>query len=202
LLPRRLQARLALPLPGAAAMRTMGVELSYGRHFMPPPADARRAAVALLIYPHAGLWYLPLTLRPAHLREHAGQVSLPGGSLEAGEDVEAGAWRELEDELGVSPRDITPLGRLTPIYIFASNFFVTPCVATCASRPDFRADEREVAEILEWPLDVLHDSAAQGEMEIERRGLKFRAACWEYAERRVWGASALILAELKAILEQ
>jgi 8-oxo-dGTP pyrophosphatase MutT (NUDIX family) len=199
-LTRRLRERLSQPLPGPAVMRAMSVQLAYGRHFMPPPHDARQAAVAVLVYPHAGLWYTPLTLRQAHLREHSGQVSFPGGSLETGESAEAGAWRELEEELGIGVDGMEPLGRMTPLYIYGSNFHVTPCLAVAKVRPVFRPSELEVAEVLEWPLDVLHDPAARGEMWIERRQVRFRANCWEYAGRRVWGASALILAELAALL--
>jgi 8-oxo-dGTP pyrophosphatase MutT (NUDIX family) len=158
--------------------------------------------VAVLLYPHAGLWYVPLTLRPAHLREHAGQVSLPGGSLDDGESPDAGAWRELWEELGIAETDFEPLGRLTPIYIFSSNFYVMPCLALARARPKFRPSDREVAEVLEWPLDVLNDPAARGDMWIERHRVRFRARTWEYAGRRVWGASALILAELAAVLAQ
>jgi 8-oxo-dGTP pyrophosphatase MutT (NUDIX family) len=147
------------------------------------------------------LWYTPLTLRPAHLRAHSGQVSFPGGSLDGDESPAAGAWRELEEELGVGRDLFEPIGAMTPLYIFGSNFYVTPCLAVAGRRPAFRPSELEVAEVLEWPLDLLHDPAARGEMWIERQHVRFRTNCWEYAGRRVWGASALILAELAALLQ-
>lgn len=195
----QLEHRLRLPLPGRAAMTAWSPQLAYGRHFAPPPSTARQAAVAVLLYPIEQQWHVALTLRPEHLTAHAGQVSLPGGSLDARETVEAGAWRELEEELGVSRATITPLGQLTPIYIFVSNFFVTPCVAFARERPAFRPSPDEVAEVIEWPLSVLKDQATRSEMWIERRALGFRAPCWEFRGRRVWGASAVILGELSAL---
>lgn len=199
-LPAQLAARMHQPLPGPAAMRTWSPQLAYGRHFVPPPENARRAAVAVLLYPHEGEWYVPLTLRPAHLSEHAGQVSLPGGSLEAGESPDVGAWRELEEELGVPRVAFAPLGQLTPLYVFISNFHVVPCLAIGHARPEFRPSPAEVAQVIEFPLSALRDPETRGEMWIERRAVRFRAPCWDFGGQRIWGASALILGELAALL--
>jgi 8-oxo-dGTP pyrophosphatase MutT (NUDIX family) len=195
-----LQTRLAGDLPGPAAMRGWSPQLAYGRHFVPPPSDARRAAVAVLLYPRDNEWHLALTLRPAHLSTHAGQVSLPGGSLDAGETVEQGALRELEEELGVPRTSPQPLGRLTPLYIFSSHFYVTPCVSWLAREVEFCPCADEVAAVIEWPLAVLTTPHSQQEMLIERRELRFQARCWQRDSVQVWGASALILAELAALV--
>ena len=195
-----LRARLAGELPGPAAMRGWSPQLAYGRHFVPPPSDTRRAAVAVLLYRRADDWYVALTLRPPHLSTHAGQVSLPGGSLEAGEMPEEGALRELEEELGVPRAWPESLGRLTPLYIFSSHFYVTPCVSWLAREAEFHPCADEVAAVIEWPLSVLTSPTSQQEMLIERRGLRFRARCWQCDAVQVWGASALILAELAALV--
>ncbi len=199
-LPHLLAARLGQRLPGAAAMRAWSPQMAYGRHFVPPPASARRAAVAVLLYPHHEAWHVALTLRPAYLNEHGGQVSLPGGSLESGETVEQAAWRELEEELGVKLAEFESLGQLTPLYIFVSNFYVVPCLAIAQVRPEFQPSPGEVEEVIELPLDVLNDPGHCGEMWIERHALRFRAPCWSYAGHRIWGASALILSEVAALL--
>jgi 8-oxo-dGTP pyrophosphatase MutT (NUDIX family) len=167
---------------------------------VPPPENARQSAVALLLYPHQGEWYLPLTLRPATLSHHASQVSLPGGSLDAGESPETGAWRELAEELGIVRETFAPLGRLTPLYIFISNFFVIPCVAVAHERPAFRPSPSEVEAVLELPLTTLLSQTVQETMWIERGNLRFRAPCWHIAGQRVWGASAMILGELAKVL--
>lgn len=197
-----LQQRLRQPLPGAVPMRAWAPRLAYGRHFVPPPGDARQSAVAILLYQRAGEWFVPLTLRPATLTHHAGQVSLPGGSLEAGETPEAAAWRELQEELGIAPAQVTTIGRLTPIYIFASNFYVTPCVAVASQLPSFLPSADEVEAVLEAPLSTLPRGAPEEYQTIERGGLRFEAPCWQVGAQRVWGASAMILAELAALVAE
>jgi 8-oxo-dGTP pyrophosphatase MutT (NUDIX family) len=194
-----LQDRLRQPLPGAAAMLAWSPQLAYGRHFSPPPHNARHSAVAVLIYPEAGEWSVPLTLRPATLAHHASQVSLPGGSLEAGETPEDGAWRELEEELGIHRDALEPLGRLSPLYIFASNFYVVPCVALARQTLAFRPSPDEVEAVLQLPLTSNSLAEPRENMWIERGPLRFRAPCWHVAGQRLWGASAMILAELAAV---
>ena len=100
-LPQRLAGALRRALPGAAVQSRYQPQASYGRHFGPAPASARPAAVLVLLYPDAGAWHLPLTLRPMYLADHAGQISLPGGAVEPGESSELAAVRELDEELGV-----------------------------------------------------------------------------------------------------
>ena len=133
-------------------------QLAYGRHQGPAAADARPAAVMLLLFPRDGQWRLPLTVRQACLADHAGQVSLPGGMLEPGESPEAGAMRELEEELGVRSSTDQLLGSLTPLYVFNSNFLVTPWLAHLPSAPIFRPSAAEVADLFELPLSRLLDT--------------------------------------------
>src|SRR6266404_6053902 len=96
-----LAAELRRPLPGPAAQARFAPELSFGRHFGPPPESARQAAVVALLYPSGGGddlsfagWRLPLILRPEHLEHHAGQIGLPGGMIEAEESPAEAALRE------------------------------------------------------------------------------------------------------------
>lgn len=175
-------------------------ELAYGRHVVPPPADARPAAVLVLLYPSDSKWYLPLIERIVDTTVHSGQVSLPGGAIEPHESPEQAALREFDEELGISPRAFRFCGRLTPIYIYASNFLVIPCVAVAASRPDFCPSPGEVASLLELPVGALRDPARLGNHEIHRRGVVFRAPHIEFDGRRIWGATSMMLAELAALM--
>lgn len=181
-------------------MRGWSPQLAYGRHFVPPPSNARQSAVAILIYPQGSEWFVPLTLRPATLSHHASQVSFPGGSLDADETAEDAAWRELHEELGIPRAALEPIGRLTPLYIFVSNFYVVPCVAFAHQLPPFRPNPGEVEAVLELPLHRLPPAEPCESQIIERGNLRFRAPCWQIGAQRVWGASAMILGELAAIL--
>lgn len=207
--------RLHPPLPGRASQVRFAPELGFGRHFALPPASARRAAVVALLYPietepltterrtesPLDCWRIPLIVRPDHLEHHAGQIALPGGMIEAGESSADAALRELHEELGV-PRDgIELLGELSPIYVFASDNFVTPWVAAISRAPTFILNADEVAAVIELPIAVLAEKNAVGSEIRENRGVRFRAPYFRCGPHRVWGATAMILAELAAILE-
>ena len=200
-LPRRLAERLRCPLPGRPAQAWFSPELSYGRQFGPPSHDARPAAVIILLYPHQNEWHIPLTLRPADMTDHAGQVSLPGGSMEAEETSREAALRELHEELGVPPDGIEVLNPLSPIYVFVSNHWVTPWVAATSKRPSIRPNRAEVAEVLEVPLSTLLDSANLARHQIHRHGLTFSAPHISWRTHRIWGATGMMLGEFIAVVD-
>lgn len=171
-------------------------DLTFGRHAGPPPHDARQAAVLVLLYEREGVWRVPLMLRPPAMSAHGGQISLPGGGIEPGETVEAAALRELEEELGIPATQVELLGRLSPLWVFVSNNWVTPCVAACRTPLRFTPAALEVAEVLEVPLADLFDERFRGEHWIDRQGLRFRAPHLDFAGHRIWGATWVILGEL------
>jgi 8-oxo-dGTP pyrophosphatase MutT (NUDIX family) len=130
---------------------------------------------------------------------HGGQVSLPGGVVDAGETTGQAAVRELHEELGIEA-EITLLGRLADCYVFASNFLITPWVAAVGSEPEWRPQAREVQGVVELPLDVLIDQQQLGTTTIVRGPLVFRAPCLQIGSACVWGATAVILSELGDLL--
>ncbi|MEQ8788299.1 MAG: CoA pyrophosphatase [Pirellulaceae bacterium] len=200
-LPQRLALRLKSPPPGKQAQRRFAPSLGYGRHHGPAPQDAREAAVLMLLYFDDG-WRLPMTLRPDTLPSHAGQVSFPGGMIDPGETVEQAAVRELEEELGVPGEAVEVLGRLSPLYVWASNFHVTPVLATMEATPEFIPSPEEVAEVIDVPLAAVVDPAFHHMHTINRRGLVFHAPHIEIDRHRIWGASCMMLGELAALLEE
>lgn len=199
-LPQLLAARLSQPpLPGRLAQRELEPGLCYGRHFGPPTYRAREAAVVALLYPHAGEWHLPLTVRPATLPAHAGQISLPGGAVEPAETTAQAALRELEEELGVPASNLSLLGTLSPIYVFVSEYLVTPWVAALDERPRFQPNAAEVCELLEVPLAQLSDAAHRGRHTRRQRGIELSVPHFRWGRHRIWGATAMILSELVAV---
>jgi 8-oxo-dGTP pyrophosphatase MutT (NUDIX family) len=134
------------------------------------------------------------------MKEHAGQIALPGGAIDAGETPEETALREFEEELGASRDEIEMLGPLTPLYVFNSNFAVSPFLGLCPTRPAFHPSAGEVAELVEIPLRGLMAAENHGSHMVQRRGLTFRAPHIQIGTHRVWGATCMILAEVMALL--
>jgi 8-oxo-dGTP pyrophosphatase MutT (NUDIX family) len=203
LLPNRLADRLAQGnLPGRQAQARFEPELSFGRHAGPAPDNARQGAVMILLYRHEDHWHLPLTLRPETMKEHPGQISLPGGAVDGDETTYEASLRELDEELGVGAAGIEPIGQLSPLYVFGSNFLVTPWLAKIDTRPDFVANPAEVAEILELPLTQLLDVRSYGSLDHQTSGITLKAPHIRLQNHRIWGATAMILGELTALLEE
>jgi 8-oxo-dGTP pyrophosphatase MutT (NUDIX family) len=119
----------------------------------------RAAAVLVPILERAGLPYLLLTVRASHLRTHAGQISFPGGRLEAQDkDAAAAALRETQEEIGISAAFVEPVGFLSD-HIVRSGYRISPLVAWLRPGFSLHADGTEVAEILELPLTHLLEPA-------------------------------------------
>lgn len=201
-LPELLAERLRHPLPGRAAQSRFEPELSFGRHYAPAPPSARAAAVLALLYPVEGIWYLPLTVRPATMIDHAGQVSFPGGMIDAGEKSQEAALRELEEELGVSADRVELIGQLSPLYLFVSNFSVIPWVGISREPLIFNPSTDEVAELLEVPLSYLLDDANAGRHLRDFHGMDFSAPHIRWQTHYIWGATSMILGELIALVRE
>jgi len=167
------------------------------------PNGVRDGAGLLLIYPHRGAAHIALTVRGAHLRHHTGQVSLPGGRVDPGESIEAAALRETAEEIGVTPGAIQVLGPLTPLEIPVSGFVLHPIVGVADVRPEFRRAESEVAKILEVALSTLADPAVL-KREVRTRvrngvATEVDTPYFDIEGEKVWGATAMVLAEFIAI---
>jgi 8-oxo-dGTP pyrophosphatase MutT (NUDIX family) len=200
--PDLLRQRLAQSLPGIGACSDFEPELCYGRHQGPPAHDARQAAVLLLLFPVNSSWHLPLTVRPRSMSAHGGQVSLPGGLIEPGETAEQAAVRECCEELGDAGSEFQVLGNLSQLYVFASNFLVTPCVAWSPTRPRFKPNPAEVANLLEPSIAELLNPDRRGSHLINRRGTQFRVPHIVYDDYQIWGATSVILAEFLKIVHE
>ncbi len=174
--------------------------LSYGRHFGPPLPSARQAAVMILLEPGNDSWSIPLTVRSNHLPDHPGQISLPGGRLEAGESFQQAAEREFGEELGCVPFPGQVVGALLPLYVFHSNYYVQPIVAISHRRLEYVPCAREVTEVLQLPITSLSNSIAQPPQDFERGLVTWTAPTITCGNARIWGATAIVLGELLALL--
>ena len=165
---------------------------------------AAAAVLVPLVLHDDGLSVL-LTRRTAHLREHAGQISFPGGRAEPGEDDPAQtALREAEEEVGL-PRDQVEVIGCMPVYTTVTSFVVTPVVALVRSPLALQLDPFEVAEAFEVPLSFLMTPAFHRRHAFERDGQQrhFLSMPWqgrggdgELREYFIWGATAAMLRNL------
>jgi 8-oxo-dGTP pyrophosphatase MutT (NUDIX family) len=162
------------------------------------PARPASVLLALLERP-AGLSLL-LTERAAHLKDHAGQISLPGGRLALGEEPAQGALREAYEEVGLQPATVSVLGVLDPL-LTGTGFSVTPVVGAVADAGFVPVpDPREVAHVFELPLDlVLHPSGITIDY-FMRHDVRLRTYELRYDRFRIWGATAAILHNFREVI--
>jgi len=171
-------------------------------------AGARAAGVLVLVAPDAaGNARVVLIERTSYDGHHSGEVSFPGGSAEPGDaDLVATALREAAEEIGLQPDAIglRVVGELEPLWIPVSNFRLTPIVAVADRLPAWRADPREVKQVIEAPLASFLPGAPILTVERDVREWRIRYGAYELAEMAegpaVWGVTARILGQLGAIL--
>lgn len=190
---------LLRPLPGLRAQLDMAIRPATGK--IRRPEERRVGAVLILLYPSNGELTFPLTRRTETVENHKGQISLPGGAREP-EDASLSdtALRETKEELGVEPRRVELLGRLSSLYIPPSNYCIHPRVGYTPVRPDFRPDPREVAEILEMSVSHLLNPASREEEVWTLRGRRVTVPFYRLGPHKVWGATAMVLHEFETIL--
>lgn len=196
LVRRALQA----PLLGAAAQLAMAPRW---RGRLRLPAEYRDGGVLVLLYPCPGGLCLALTRRCDHLAAHAGQISFPGGLREP-EDASLieTALRETREELGLATDELELLGPLTPVEIPVSGYRIHPWVAYAPAPPRFRPQPSEVAELLEVLLAQLLDPGAAAVEWRTIRGQVVEVPFYLVGGNKVWGATAMVLGELLALIRR
>jgi len=200
------QSRFAVQVPvgrrGSNLAATYG---SRGDHLLTPgalpPSDGLTGAAVLvpLVDHPSGLTVL-LTQRTAHLADHGGQISFPGGRIEpTDEHPVAAALREAEEEVGLPASHVEVVGRLDT-YVTGTGFEVIPVVAFVRVPYPLRPDPSEVAEVFEVPLDFLVDPANLQRGSREWRGTTRFFFALPYETRYIWGATAGMLVNLAEVL--
>jgi 8-oxo-dGTP pyrophosphatase MutT (NUDIX family) len=161
------------------------------------PESLKPAAVLVPIIDRSDTPALLMTVRASHLRRHAGQISFPGGRLEAHDaDVAAAAVRETGEEIGIAAAAIEPIGFLSD-HVVQTGYRITPVVALLAPGLTPRPDGTEVAEVFELPLAI---ALAADRYRVGRRSIRgVDVDTWElsFGQYNIWGATAGILAHLR-----
>ncbi len=198
--PQCIQQLLNGELPGARSHRKM---LPPGRELTVSPADrghVRYSSVLLLLFPVDGKVYTCLTRRNLSMRNHPGQVSLPGGRIEQGESPEVTALREAHEEVGISPPDVTMLGRLSELYVQVSRYTIFPYVGWTEKKPDFVLNQNEAEKLILLPIREFMEKRRIEQVPVTIWSRNVDVPGYSFDGEVIWGATAMILAEFFDIL--
>lgn len=199
-----LQQRFEKGLPGRAFQYKMANATRQNFKLQPIPPDATLACVLVLLYLQNEQWNIILIERTHSPNDkHAGQVSFPGGRFEETDvSPQHCALREAQEEAGIDPNKITVIGQLTELYIPVSGFRVLPFLSYTTQSLDFAAQPSEVRHILTPPLSTLThpDNLKCMDKRIHEQLTLYSIPYYDVMGREVWGATAMIIAELVEIL--
>jgi 8-oxo-dGTP pyrophosphatase MutT (NUDIX family) len=198
----KLRTRLNEPLPGSSAHEKMASESRLMLKMPSPNEKTRESAVLILFYPSDNQVFIPLILRPQYDGVHGGQMAFPGGRAEKeDENLIRTALREAQEEIGVRVSDVTILGKLTKVYIPPSNFYVQPVVGYMSRKPDFFPDPREVDKVIEIALSDVQNPEIIGRKVLTVRGIEIETPFYDILDTTVWGATAMMIAELLMVID-
>ena len=199
-----LEHQIRHPLPGKSGQEMMRPYMPLSPKLDPPALfKPREGAVLALFYPVQNVPHLLLMERPSYQGAHGGQISFPGGKLELSESHLDAAIREAWEETGVIPEEVKVLGKLSKVYVWASNFNIQPFLAFSERRPEFKPDQREVANILEAPVDLFFQKGVIKEKQLMgAMGIELMAPYFDVFDRTLWGATAMIISEIMHVIDQ
>lgn len=194
--------RLTQPLPGDVAHNMMAASSRFSMN-KGPNEFTRNSAVLILFYPTENNIRIPLILRPKYDGMHGGQVAFPGGRIEkTDENLIRTALREAQEEIGIRTSDVTVIGQLTELYIPPSNFLVQPVVGFMNFKPAFYPDPKEVELVFEADLDEMSNPNIISIDLLDVKGVEIKAPTYSFNGQTVWGATAMMLAELLMVIEE
>jgi 8-oxo-dGTP pyrophosphatase MutT (NUDIX family) len=174
-----------------------------GNHFA-KAKEYRIGAVTVLLYNKKGEPYFVLTQRHVYKGAHSGQISLPGGKYEGSDGgTDNTALRETEEEVGVPQKDVQIIKSLSELYIPPSKFLVYPYVGVITKEFEFKKDDFEVKEVIEIPIHDLINSVLVDKPLAELANVptyKESCPCFLFGGKIIWGATAMVLNELRHIL--
>jgi 8-oxo-dGTP pyrophosphatase MutT (NUDIX family) len=199
-----LKSEILRGLPGTKVQWEMASSDRFVQDFpLFPGEDARVAAVLILLYPVSGSIHTVFMQRPEYEGIHSGQISFPGGKKEPeDETVISTALREAHEETGINRDDVTVISTLTPLFIPVSNMLVTPVVGWTDNKPSFVHHPGEVLFLIDAELERFLDDKIIKKKPFLLRGKNAEIKYFDYDGNAIWGATAMILQELLAIIRR
>jgi len=196
------------PVPeGIGSDRVLGPSIMASES-LPPVPRTIDAAVLAVLFEEDGEARLVFTRRSTALRSHRGEVSFPGGRLDAGEDPPGAALREAYEEVALDQDLVTVRGWIHPVLTFVTGSLIMPIVATVASRPRLVASPAEVERVFDVSLRELADPANFHEERWTLAGQRipgttddvFSVFFFEVEGEMIWGATARMIHELLSVV--
>jgi 8-oxo-dGTP pyrophosphatase MutT (NUDIX family) len=197
-------AKETLPAAHAHAKMAPIERLELLNSFSYEGLSPKKAAVMMLFYPKESQTHLVLIVRNSYPGVHSSQIAFPGGKVESFDASMADtALRETEEEIGIHKSSIEIIKEFTEIYIPPSNFLVAPFLGISISEPSFVLQTDEVAGIIELPLTVfLDDKNVVTRKLTTSYAASIDVPAFLVKEHVVWGATAMMMSELKETLKK
>lgn len=196
----KIRKALLKKLPGAKSHMKM---LPKNRTLHAAQKDSSRlkhSSVLLLLFSENDALKICLIKRPMHMKNHAGQIALPGGRIEKGETALETALRETNEEIGIETAAVEILGSLSELYVEVSGFIIHPFVGWLLQKPNFVINPAEVEKIILFPLNRFLSNP--DEVELETIKGKLKVPCVQFESEIIWGATAMILSEFYDLLNE
>ena len=196
----KLSQRLEKQLPGVLSQNIMLVKPQTSARYLSTSDNNVLSAVLILLFPFNNDIHFFLTKRSESVQYHKGQISLPGGTKEPGEELAHTALRETNEEIGVTSDTVQIIGELTPLVVPITGFQIHSFVGCCKSRPETSKDSQEVEFILSVPIrSLLNENYLMSE-KWNLRGHMCSVPYFYLNNEKVWGATSMILSEFKVVL--
>ena len=155
----------------------------------------KKAAVLLALFKKNNEWYFPLIKRPMHEKNHPGQIALPGGAKEKGEEINYTAVREAFEEVGIKIKTVEIIGQLTPLPVPVSGYLIYPFIGILDREPEWILNNDEVDELLITNVSELISADNYYSETWELHGNKVEVPHFRIDDNAIWGATASVLCE-------
>ena len=198
----KLAQHLVKDLPGKPAQKIMLAKPRNPINYSSNSECPNPAAVLILLFPIIQDIRFFLTKRTNVVQYHKGQISLPGGAWEEGEQLWGTALRETNEEIGVRAEHIQLIGELTPLFVPVTGFLIHPFVGWVDEEPETSPDPTEVESLFSASVLSLTDQNSCQCEERTIRGHVFDVPYFQLNREKVWGATSMILSEFKTVLKE
>jgi len=188
-------------LPGKESHQKMRVIYDQSIELPFSKINSTQAAVLILLYLADNEIYFFLTKRTDELKNHKGQISLPGGKQEGNEKLIDTALRETQEEIGINKTSISIIGTITPLFVPVTGFMIYPFIGYSLNKLNPKPDPVEVATIFSVNISDLLNKENRTTEQRNIRGYDVQVPYFKLNDYQVWGATSMILSEFRDLIK-